>query len=593
MEQNKRIPVIIGETGHRNIVEEDKPELKARITESLKSIREMCKGKDNAEDTPVIMLNSFAQGADMLCAEAAFELGIDVYALLPCPKERYIESFDNEEDKGKLFDYLDRAKRVIIAPDIERNKGWLKRNFDISDSSYEYRQLGIYMAEHCHILLALWDGKPPKTQYGCGTAEVIEFALEHKFLDGDNLFKPGTINDTAVVWIKTRREGDGAPADIRAKWLTSNLADRKEGDGDKYSVSDNPPGFIEQIIANTAEYNADKTCVPEGRVKLWKNVDELDEYRKNIRFHYAKADEISYSKNQHPYTVMLLILAILGTLVALTFLIYDDASLPYMIFPCTLVIGAIILLCYFGGKKGYHKKYIKYRAFAEALRIQFYLSLSLKEREIITNVCDLYSWTQKVDMVWIDKALQSLSVISASDKTKISTDEVIDTGIGRNEKPTGQLRYHTHKRPQNLKKAQKFNRLSTVFQIATLVLYFCLFAIEITAFVFKFKKADFFWEGEIFNGLPWRNFGAIILGVTTIGSLLITSYWGKLSFDRKADDNAKMVTFYASANERWREVRDLPYADVERFLKEIAREEIVENGIWCSYVNENGLEINV
>lgn len=593
MEQNKKIPVIIGETGHRNIVEEDKPLLKAQIIESLKSIQLLCKGKDNGEDTPIIMLNAFAQGSDMLCAEAAFELGIDVYAVLPCPKERYIESFDNEVDKVKFFEYIDRAKRLIIAPDIEKNKSWLKDKAKISDSSYEYRQLGIYMAEHCHIMLALWDGQPPKTQYGCGTVEVIEFALKHKFLDGTHLFRPGNINDTAVIWINTRRAGDEAGAEIQKKWLISNLPHKTGHDEEEYTVSDDPPEFIKKIINETAEYNAENASVPAGKTKLWKDVDKLDEYRKSLRYHYVKADEISYNKNQRPYTLMLLILAILGMLVALTFLIYDDASLPYMIFPCTMIIGAILLLCLVGRKKGFHKKYIKYRAFAEALRIQFYLSMCLNERVIVTNVCDLYSWTQKVDMVWIEKALRALAVIDSPDKLNIPADEIVDVWIGRNEKPTGQLKYHSDKLPQNRKKAEKFDKLSTIFQIATLVLYLVLFTVEIVALILKFKDVNFFWEGNVSGWLSWRNLGAIVLGVTTIGSLLLTSFWGKLSFDRKAEDNGKMVLFYASANERWKEVRDLPDTDKEKFLKEIAREEIVENGIWCSYVGENRLEINV
>lgn len=32
---------------------------------------------------------------------------------------------------------------------------------------------------------------------------------------------------------------------------------------------------------------------------------------------------------------------------------------------------------------------------------------------------------------------------------------------------------------------------------------------------------------------------------------------------------------------------------VEKFIKEVAREEIVENGIWCSYVMDNDLEIEL
>ena len=34
-------------------------------------------------------------------------------------------------------------------------------------------------------------------------------------------------------------------------------------------------------------------------------------------------------------------------------------------------------------------------------------------------------------------------------------------------------------------------------------------------------------------------------------------------------------------------------AAVKKFVLEIAREEIVENGIWCSYVIDNNLEVEI
>ncbi|MDE7330136.1 MAG: DUF4231 domain-containing protein [Clostridia bacterium] len=619
MLQNDKIPIVVGVTGHRNIVDEDITAIKAQVIESLTEIQNLCKGKRNGEeDTPVIMLNAFAQGADMLCAEAALDLGIEVYAVLPCKEEKYKRSFDlhqstlkkagitsgqeyedalakDEADKKRLDEYLSRVRsqggRVIYSPDIEKNKAWIKKTIDIDDESYEYRQLGIYMAEHSHVLIALWDGKPPQGQYGCGTVEVIKFALEHKFLDKDKLFCPGMINDSAVIWIKSRRQGDGAEADIKRKWLISNLADDKGENYADYSLLDNPPVFLKDIILKTVKYNAEKVDIPQGEIKLWETSDGLDEYRKNLKQHYSKADALSYAKNQTKYNRFILFLAIIGTIVAGTFLIYDDASLPYMIFPCTIAICVILFLTIFGNRKAYHKKYIEYRAFAEALRIQFYTSMCLTS-SAVTNVCDLYAWSQKVEMVWIEKAINALEIISDYEKPKIDTSKVIDIWIGNNEDPEGQLKYHNRKKGTNKKKANLFKNLSKGFQIVTVAIYFIIFIFEIVACILKACDISWFWESNFIAHVSWRNFAAIVLGTATVGSLLASSYWGKLSYDRKADDNEKMSKFYASAFERWNEVKGHS-AEIERFVKEIAREELVENGIWCSYMNENGLEINI
>lgn len=233
MQENKKLPVAIGVAGHRNIVEEDKPLIKSQVEKSLREIIALCKG------APVVMLNGLAQGADMLCAEVAFELGIDVYAVLPCEQEEYIKSFDNEADRAKLFGYVARCKRKLIAPDTEKNKAWFRLNADMDDDSYTYRQVGIYIAEHSRLLIALWDGKPPKTEYGCGTAEVIDFTLK----GNDKL------RSKSVIWIKSRRQGDGDNADIQRKWLTC-----KQAEGCAvyrgYCVTDGIPQFVKESLTD-------------------------------------------------------------------------------------------------------------------------------------------------------------------------------------------------------------------------------------------------------------------------------------------------------------------------------------------------------
>ena len=79
--QEDKIPIIVGVTGHRKLLPEDIPRLKEEVKAALLEIGAMCK------NTPVVMLNAFAEGADTLCAEVAIELGIKIYALLPCRAE--------------------------------------------------------------------------------------------------------------------------------------------------------------------------------------------------------------------------------------------------------------------------------------------------------------------------------------------------------------------------------------------------------------------------------------------------------------------------------------------------------------------------
>ena len=139
-------------------------------------------------------------------------------------------------------------------------------------------------------------------------------------------------------------------------------------------------------------------------------------------------------------------------------MLYEDASLTFMIFPCALAVAALIWIIVRGNKKEYHSKYIEYRAFSEAFRIQFYMSLCLREKQILANVCRLYSWTQKIGFAWIYKALQSIAVIGRTEVPTVEREEVMDVWIGNSEAPKGQLRYHNEKFVKNMSRAKKYQK---------------------------------------------------------------------------------------------------------------------------------------
>lgn len=586
----EKIPVVVGVTGHRNIDGGDADMLRREVAAALGEIRAACAGKDG-RDTPVVMLNAFAQGADMLCAEVAFGMGIEVYAVLPCEEERYAESFTDEAERAKLRGYLKRASRVTVAPDTEENAARLTGEYGMSVADYEYRQAGIYIAEHSHILLALWDGAPARGRFGCGTVEVIKFALEHKFSDSGHLFDPGIINDCAVLWLNVRRAG-GERQPVNRRWLSGALAAEGGERYGNYSVSSKMPAYMADILARTVAYNAEKNFGADSGA-LWNDPAGLDEYRRNVAFHYAKADALSYAGNQRYYNLFILLIAVIGTFVAFTFMLYDDASLTFMILPCALAVVALVCLIRRGNAMGYHAKYVEYRAFAEACRIQFYMSMCLGERQILTNVCRLYSWTQKIDSAWIYKALQAVAATSAAEACRVGAGEIMDAWIGNGRRPKGQLRYHMEKSGKNSTVARRYERLTKCLNIATVAIYAAIFIMEAVGCILGALGKNWFWDGELICGVSWRSAGTIVMGTVTAASLLFNSYFGKLSFGRKAEDNRRMCMFYASACARWEEAKSLPADEMAKFIREIAREEIVENGIWCSYVKDNAPEINI
>ena len=595
--QDGKLPIMVGVTGHRDLVPEDIPQIREQVIKTLQEIRERC-----GDGAPVIMLNAFAEGADLLCADVAFEMGMDVYALLPCPPDRYEKSFEDKTMIPKLREGLKRAKRVIIASDLEENKEGIRQVKFIGDIDYEYRQLGINMASNSHILLALWNGAAPVDKFGCGAADIVKFALEQNYFCGDNFYRPSLSNDCAVAWIPIRRmkdmkagAGETACAPQQRVWLSGKFAtaDKEGSCASDYTRTETMPPFLEEVIDKTCAYNSEGVDTVPSKPKLWKDVEELDAYHKALRAHYIKADELSYSVNQKKYNILLFSIALLGTLIALFFTLYDDASIRWMIVLCTVSLCVLLLITNYGRRKKVLEKYVGCRAFAEALRTQFYTSMIVQEGypEV---VCDLYSCTQKANFSWISKAIKAIGVLNGRSAMNVDRSEVIDVWLGNNSKPTGQLRYHSGSIHKNRRKAQLNANVSSAIRVITVLIYFLIFAFEVVSAILAASGETWFWDGNMVGEFPWRSFGVILMGTAAAGSLLFSEYLGKLSYDRKADDNKNMISFYFFACERWKDVSAMNNeAAVKKFVLEIAREEIVENGIWCSYVIDNNLEVEI
>lgn len=599
--KTERIPIVVGVTGHRDILLEDTNKLKALVKQGLTDVQNLCKSYSiGEEETPIIMLNGLAQGADMLCAEVAFDMNIPVYAVLPCEMEIYEKSFDSEE-VPKFREYVKKSEKVIMAPDTEKFNESEQINLCGKKTSYEYRQLGIYIAEHSHILISLWNGDEPTGKYGCGTAEVVKFALEHSFLGKDKLPVSGTVNDTVIMWIAANRQKEvGKKPYVEPKKLyriknVDSLA--KGSNASRYSDYETIPDFMQDIIGRTICYNEETKHSTLSAYPLYETKDgeELNQIENALQTNYLKADRLA-GYYQKRYRSFMCALSVLGALLTATFLLYDDCGLPWLIYPCflfilvsgiSLVISSSRFFSFFEGKsnkakrkklKGYHAKYIEYRAFAETLRTQFYLEAC----GVNLFACDNFSWSQKNDMVWIEKALRAINVVYFGEKKQLNLSTIKQKWIYE------QYSYHTKKKTQRSSKAEKYNVILDVLKIITIVLYSVILCLEI---LLLFGLVQW-WDGTGPLDLPWRNIGIISVGIFAAVTLFISSYFGKLSEERKSKDHEKMQKLYIYALENWDNIAEDRQV-FEKFVAAVAREELVENGIWYSYVNENGLQMNI
>ena len=166
-----KLPLVIGVTGHRNLVKGDYSAIFDEIKRNFEEIAAIL--TQNTEQPPMLLLTGLAQGGDMLATKVARELKIPYVAVLPCSLEEFKKSFDDLEALSELNDYIANAHEVLIVPDLEKD---FANQPNQTVENYRYRQVGVYLVQNSSLLLALWDGNPPKTQFGCGTADVVALA---------------------------------------------------------------------------------------------------------------------------------------------------------------------------------------------------------------------------------------------------------------------------------------------------------------------------------------------------------------------------------------------------------------------------------
>jgi hypothetical protein len=126
----------------------------------------------NYPDNLLTIMSPLAEGADLLVAEVAVEMSLDLIVPLPKSREAYLKDFRSDETRQQLKRLCEQATTVFELPS---HKPPVPEGIDASiwDSDYPYAQLGVFLSAHCHILLALWDGNP--SQHLGGTAQVIKF----------------------------------------------------------------------------------------------------------------------------------------------------------------------------------------------------------------------------------------------------------------------------------------------------------------------------------------------------------------------------------------------------------------------------------
>lgn len=166
----------IGVTGHRDIRDPD--DVRRQVAEAVRWLADELHLAEISRHSPVCLqvITPLAAGGDQIAAEAVRSLGVAGTTLVvpvPADQAAYLESIrEDGEAAAAEYNKLRRAPGTVVT----------KLPHSTADDQ-GFRKVGQWVVDHCDVLLALWNGKPPPSATVAGpppgTAAIVSYALSH------------------------------------------------------------------------------------------------------------------------------------------------------------------------------------------------------------------------------------------------------------------------------------------------------------------------------------------------------------------------------------------------------------------------------
>ena len=468
------VPLVVAVTGHRDLVPGELPGLRERVRAFLGSLRSQYPDRDLAVMTPL------AEGADRLVAEVAFDLGLPITVILPMPAQLYVEDFETAESRAHFEHLRAAATDVFELPLTAGNTRHSIREHG-PDRARQYAQLGVFLSAHCHILLALWDGKG-SDDLG-GTAQVVRFHQDD-IMPGytpkaaaSRLSLADDESDLVYHIACSRNRPGGAPAEglrpLECAWYTRDEAGPRS--------SELPPRY-RAIFDRTNEFNLDVRAhadaivrggwpllAPERAAELPPGLRDIDEL-------FTAADWLAIHFQQLTMRT-LRATHVFVLLIGITYVSYTDVTsnrlLLFALLGQMLFAGAV---GWFAARGDWHRKYLDYRTLAEGLRVQFYWAAAgVTSGNVSKFAHDNFLQMQDPDLGWIRNVMRVAGTECdvAPTQTEAGLRLALEDWIGDGTR--GQLGYFRRKTAERLERnraTERAGRFGLVASAATLLVLF-------------------------------------------------------------------------------------------------------------------------
>lgn len=495
--RENRLPLVVAVTGHRDLVSDEVPELRQAVEKCFSELIQ------RYPDRRLQLLTPLAEGADQLAAEVALELDCQVIAVLPMDSQSYRSDFRADNSLLHYDRLLSRSNEVIeLPPARAASTEAIAQPGSVRDA--QYAQLGVFLAAHCHLLLAIWDGKP--SEHIGGTADVVRFHHD-QFMPGftDSVFatQQMLIDDESdlVFHIVCSRDREGGHPAAGLKpletWWFSKDADEPR--------SKQLPIQHEMIFSRSAEFSRDclrhSALIKSSAYPLIeeKQASTLPAHVADIDHLFCAADVLAIHY-QRKVVRTLRITHILAFCMGFSFILYADVQTEraFMIsFLAFFVVSAFFNTV--AKRREWHRKYLDYRALAEGLRVQFYWAVAgIRDENDSNFVHDNFLRTQEPEVGWIRNEMRvaGLRTDASPPRPHESLGFVLDVWIG--DAQGGQLGYFANR----TQKRVRLNRVTEGLGILSLLTSVLL----IVAVIFVGDRLPDDWIGPLLAAM-----GALLL----------------------------------------------------------------------------------
>jgi hypothetical protein len=564
--QTGPLPLVIGITGHRDLRQEDHEALAARIRDVIVDLQ--CR----YPQTPLVLLSPLAEGADRLAARVALACGMRLVAPLPLPKGIYEADFQSSESVKEFHDLLHQASSWFELPMLPASsKAADCPQGEARDRQYAF--VGAFIARHCQILLALWDGVTSEAEGG--TAQVVRFKLQgvpERYAQADEVQSPLDPVDSGPVYhILTPRASNPSPAGpaCRLAKLFPSVYEREAMAEAAY----------DRIYAHMNAFNRDVLRLGDALVPAREQsqayvippsqAEDVPHALKYILVCYGTADALALAFQRRTLLTLRALLA-LSVVATIFFQLYGQVeNKPWELAAGYLsALGAAYAWYMWAKRHDYDNKYLDYRALAEGLRVQFFWRLA----GLRHAVADHYLRKQRGELDWIRQALRVWSL------------------IGWEASPAANL--------QPTPAAADSLRLILKHWVEDQYVYFSKVALREQAKFQRIKKVSYAFflvglaMGMIKMFLSPDHPILVAIGIAVILAALLLGYAKSRALSEHAKQYGRMSIIFANAKRHLEEcIASERTAEARALVEELGKEALAENGDWVLLHRERPIQV--